>query len=95
MKYKIIADDKQLIKKGINILNSDKLLKKNFKNFINNGIWVDQRLNDPTKPENWAATDTSKNISAKFVDTKDYKIYKKELKRIYKNSLKLKKKYEN
>ena len=91
LNYKILKDNKKLIKKGIQILNSDKLLRKNFKNYLNKGVGVDKRLNDPTKPENWAAVDTSKNISAKFIDTKDYKIYKKELKKIKISSIKFKK----
>ena len=89
LKYKIYKDDKKLIKKGIKILKSDKLLRKNLNNFLKKGVGADHRLNDPSKPENWAATDTSKNISARFIDTKDYEIYKKELKKIKKNSLKL------
>ena len=39
---------------------------------------------DPTKPENWSTTDTSKNIRLKFKDTPDYKYYMKELKNITK-----------
>jgi len=63
-------------------LKSDKLLRKNLNNFLKKGVGADHRLNDPSKPENWAATDLSKNQKAKFIDTVDYENYIKELNEI-------------
>ena len=40
---------------------------------------TDKRINDPSKPENWAATDKSKDMSARFIDTKDYQNYVNEM----------------
>ena len=57
---------------------------KNFNHFKKTNEGTNKRLNDPTKPENWAATDVSKNLKARFVDTADYKNYLKELERINK-----------
>ena len=45
---------------------------------------TDKPLNDPSKPENWGATDTSKNIKAKFIDTDDYNNYLNEISKIQK-----------
>lgn len=90
LNYQIIPVDKKYLKIGLNIIKKDKLLKKNLRIFKTSKKGTDKRLNDPTKPENWAAVDTSKDISARFIDTKDYNIYLRELRKIKKNSKKIK-----
>ena len=79
----------KLVKKGLEIIHQDALLRRNYKNFKKNKIGTDKRLNDPSNPKNWGAIDTSKNISAKFIDTKDYKIYLKNLGKINQQSKRL------
>lgn len=88
--YKLIKYDKKLVKKGLEIIQNDNLLRKNYKNYMQNRSGTDKRLNDPSNPKNWGAVDTSKNISAKFIDTKDYKIYIKSLQKIKQASKKFK-----
>ena len=80
--YKLIDCNHQLLSKGLKILENDKILNENFLNFKKNNLGVNKRLSDPTKPENWAASDLSKDPKAKFIDTDDYKNYIKELNEI-------------
>ena len=86
LKYKIYNVDKSLIGKALKILKSDKLLWKNYKYFIRTGKGSDKRLNDPSKPENWGAVDYSKDIKAKFIDSNEYKIFKRRMLIIKKKS---------
>ena len=44
LKYKIYKYDKRLVKKGIGILKSDKLLKKNLNNFLKKWSWSRQSI---------------------------------------------------
>ena len=46
------------------------------------GSGTNERLSDPSDPKNWSATDYSKNIKLKFIDTPDYKRYMNNLKKI-------------
>lgn len=87
--YKLFQCNTKLVKKGLEIIQQDALLRRNYKNFKKNKVGTDKRLNDPSNPKNWGAIDTSKNISAKFVDTKDYKIYLKNLGKINQQSKRL------
>tara|TARA_B100000989_G_scaffold172513_1_gene129296 strand:+ start:1911 stop:2999 length:1089 start_codon:yes stop_codon:yes gene_type:complete len=80
--YEIIKTSKKDLKKGIEIVNEDKLLKNLYEKFLKKGIGTSKRLSDPSKPENWSAVDTSKNIKLKFIDTPDYKRYMNNLKKI-------------
>lgn len=89
LNYEIIEFDKNLITKGLKIIEKDETLSKNFDQFIKNNEGTDKRLDDPSKPENWSAYDTSKNIKAKFVDTEDYKNYLIEMDKIKKESEKI------
>ena len=82
LNYKLLDIDKNLIKKALKIIEQDEILSKNFNSFKKDGRGTDKHLNDPKNPENWAARDTSKSISAKFSETEDYKMYLSELKKI-------------
>lgn len=79
LNYKLVDCDQRLLSKGLKILENNKTLNTNLINFKKNNSGVYARLNDPTKPENWAASDLSENAKAKFIDTDDYKNYMKEL----------------
>ena len=63
----------------------DKLLNKFYLNYKKTGDGTHQRLSDPSNPKNWSATDYSKNIKLKFIETPDYKKYMNELKKIKKH----------
>ena len=76
--------NQNLLSKGLKIIENNEALCKNFNHFKKTNEGTNKRSNDPTKPENWAATDLSKNHKARFVDTADYKNYLKELERINK-----------
>lgn len=89
LNYEIIDCDKNLLSKGLSILENDELLSKNYYHFKKTNTGTDKRLNDPSKPENWAASNTSKNISAKFIDTEDYKNYLNEMNEIKKKIAKI------
>ena len=80
--YELVECNQKLLKKGLEILENSKTLKKNFLNFKKDNSGTNARSSDPTKPENWAATDLSKNQKAKFIDTVDYENYIKELNEI-------------
>jgi len=80
--YELVDCDQKLISKGLKILESNKTLNENLINFKKNNLGVNKRSSDPTKPENWAASDLSKNPKAKFKDTLDYKNYMRELNEI-------------
>ena len=82
--YQLIDTKSKDLEEGLKYIKKDKILKKYYLNFKKNGKGTNKRLSDPTKPENWSATDTSKNIRLKFKDTPDYKRYMKELKNITK-----------
>ena len=83
--YEFIDCSKKMIAKGINILESNKNLNKLLKNFKKDNSGTNIRSSDPSKPENWAATDLSNNYKLKFKDTKDYKNYMRELNTIRNN----------
>lgn len=79
LNYEILDCDKNLLSKGLKIIEKDELLSKNLFHFKKTNEGTDKRLNDPSLPENWAATDLSKNPKARFTDTTDYKNYIKEM----------------
>ena len=74
-------------------MRQDSLLKKRLKIFLTKNKGTHEKLNDPSKPKNWAVTDNTKrkirNISTKFINSQDYKNYLKELKIIKEEWLKL------
>ncbi len=80
--YSIIRIDQKELKKGLRYIRGDKILNKHYLKFKKYGKGTHERLSDPTKPENWSATDTSKNIRLKFKDTCEYMDYISELKKI-------------
>ena len=84
LNYEILDCDQSLLRKGLKIIENDDILKKNFYHYQNTNEGTDTPLNDPSKPENWGATDTSKNIKAKFVETDDYNNYLNEMSKIRK-----------
>ena len=88
--YEVFDCDPNLVKKGLDIIESDEILSQNLYHFQKTHQGTNKLLNDPTKPENWAATkvhgDQSKDITDKFIDTNDYKNYLKEFDKIQKNS---------
>jgi len=84
LNYEILDCNQNLLHKGLNIIESDDILKKNFYHYQKTNEGTDKPLNDPSKPENWGATDTSKNIKAKFIDTDDYNNYLNEISKIQK-----------
>ncbi len=87
--YSLIKVDPIELKKGLKHIKEDKILNKYYLSFKKYGKGTHERLSDPAKPENWAATDTSKNIRLKFKDTSQYKDYIKELKKIKKLIIKI------
>ena len=89
LNYEELNYDSSLLKKGLSILESDEILSKNFNHFKKTGEGTDKRLNDPSKPENWSATDYTKNISARFIDTEDYGNYLKEMEKVNEKSKKI------
>ena len=88
--YKVYKKNLNLYKKGLNIMRQDSLLKKRLKIFLTKNKGTHEKLNDPSKPKNWAVTDNTKrkirNISTKFINSQDYKNYLKELKIIKEES---------
>jgi hypothetical protein len=88
--YEVFDCDPNLVKKGLDIIEGDEILSQNFYHYQKTHQGTNKLLNDPSKPENWAATkvhgEQSKNITDKFVDTNDYKNYLKEFNKIQKNS---------
>ena len=88
--YEIIPTTKHDLKKGLEKLKKDKLLNKNYKNFLISGEGSNKFLKDPTKPENWGIT-TRSSLKEKFTDTNDYKRYVKNLRVIDKEYIRLKK----
>ena len=84
LNYEILDCNQNLLHKGLNIIENDDILKKNFYHYQKTNEGTDKPLNDPSKPENWGATDTSKNIKAKFIDTDDYNNYLNEISKIRK-----------
>ena len=88
--YEIIPTTKNDLKKGLQKIREDKLLKKNYEVFIKTGEGANKFLKDPTKPENWGIT-TRYSLKEKFTDTNDYKRYVKNLRVIDKEYIRLKK----
>ena len=86
LNYEILDCDKNLLSKGLKIIEKDELLSKNLLHFKKTNEGTDKRLNDPALPENWAATDLSKDPKARFIDTEDYKNYSKEMSEIKQKS---------
>jgi hypothetical protein len=88
--YKINKKNSKLYKKGLKIMNKDALLKRRLKTFLNENKGTHEKLNDPSLPKNWSITNNTKdkvrNISKKFIDTKDYQNYLRDLKKIKKES---------
>ena len=80
--YKIFDYDKNLVQKGLKIMEKNPILKKNLKIFLKSGKGTHKKLSDPTNPKNWAAKDLSKNPKLKFVETKDFNLYKAEKKKL-------------
>ena len=78
LNYEIFDCNKSMLKKGLEIIESDDLLAKNFYHYQKTKEGTDTPLNDPSKPENWGAADISKNIRAKFINTDDYNNYLNE-----------------
>ena len=79
LNYEILDCNEKLLSKGLSIIENDETLLKNFNHFKKTNEGTDKRINDPSKPENWAATDKSKDMSARFIDTKDYQNYVNEM----------------
>ncbi len=92
--YEIIPTTKNDLKKGLQKIREDKLLKKNYEVFIKTGEGANKFLKDPTKPENWG-TVSSSNLKEKFTDTNDYKKYIKYKKIINEKYTRLKKAEDN
>ena len=89
LNYEFTKIDRKLLKKGLNILNNDPFLKKRYQEFVLNNQGNAMSLNDPTNPKNW---ESRTQAGVKFVKSKDYIIYKKELSKIKIESKKLKSK---
>lgn len=85
LKYNLIKTRKEDLAKGMKILSKDKLLKRNYKIFLNTGKGSNKFLHDPSNPKNWAANETESNFKRKFIDTKDYEKFIKNSKKIEKN----------
>ena len=86
LNYEFIDCNQNLLSKGLKIIENDEGLCKNFNHFKKTNEGTDKRLNDPSLPENWAATDLSKDPKARFIDTEDYKNYSKEMSEIKQKS---------
>ncbi len=85
--YKRISNLKlSEIKKGLNKINSNKILKKRLKSFLNTKKGTDGRMNNPKNPENWSS---SKDPFKKFILDNDYESFCLENKRIKTISRKL------
>jgi len=84
LNYEFIDCNQNLLSKGQKIIENDEILTESFLRFKKTNEGTNKLLNDPSKPENWSATDFSKNISAKFIDTEDYQNYISEMKKIQK-----------
>jgi hypothetical protein len=83
--YKAIKVKKSDLIYGLDKIKKDKLLNKFYLNYKKTGDGTHERLSDPSNPKNWSATDYSKNIKLKFIETPDYKKYMNELKKIKKH----------
>ena len=79
LNYKSSKINNKLLKKGIKILNKDSFLKKRLKEFMTNNKGNAMSLNDPTNPKNW---ESRLKPGTKFIKSKEYPLYKKELKKI-------------
>ncbi len=86
--YKSNKVDKNLLTQALNKIKNDKFLNKQYKHFIKYDQGYKYGLNDPTDPKNW---ESRLLPGTKFINSSEYKIYKKELKNIKKYSNKLKK----
>ena len=82
--YKLIKVNLKDLKEGLKKIENEKMLKKLFLRFKKTKKGTHKRLSDPAKPENWSATNYSKNIKLKFIETPDYKKYMNELNKIKK-----------
>ncbi|MAJ22850.1 MAG: hypothetical protein CBC24_03275 [Candidatus Pelagibacter sp. TMED64] len=81
--YEVETYSKSILQKGIDILNKNKLLKKNYEIYIKSGKGINSGLNDPSLAKNWSSL---KNPKKKFIDTKEYAAFNKDLKKIIKKS---------
>ena len=79
-----VVGDKARYKK-LSKANSKAVTRMKF-HFKKTNEGTDKRLNDPSLPENWAATDLSKDPKARFTDTVDYENYIKEMELIKEKS---------
>ena len=80
--YKFLKVKKTDLIHGLDKIKNDKLLNKYYLKYKKTGSGTNERLSDPSDPKNWSATDYSKNIKLKFIDTPDYKRYMNNLKKI-------------
>ena len=68
-----------LVRKGIENLKRNNLLKKRLDYFLLHGEGTDLKMNDPSNPKNWG----SKHFeNKKFTDDPEYKSFVKERKKI-------------
>ena len=81
--YKSNKIDKDLLKKGIKILKTDKFLNRELRYFLKNNKGNKKSLNDPTDPKNW---ESRSKPGIKFIKSPEYKIYKRELSNIRSSS---------
>ena len=73
----LIVHQKKIFKKKINkILLKNNLLRKNYKNFVNKNIGINQYPTDPTDPRSWGSPE---DASKWFVETDLSKEYFQEL----------------
>jgi hypothetical protein len=77
--YELIDCSEKTARKGLEIIENNKKLNNLLIKFKKDKSGTSVRSDDPTKPENWGATDLSTNPNLKFIDTDDYKNYMKEL----------------
>jgi len=87
--YEFSKIDKKLLKEGISILKKDPFLKKRYNEFVINNRGNSMSLNDPTNPKNW---ESRIYAGTKFMKSKEYPIYKKELAKINIDTKKIKQK---
>ena len=86
--YKVGTIDKKILSLGIEKIKKDKFLMKRYMYFLKFNEGSKDALNDPTNPKNWESRLVP---GTKFINSNEYKIYKKELRNIKKYSKKLKK----
>jgi hypothetical protein len=79
LNYDFEKIDKNLLKKGIKILNKDSFLKERYLEFVKKNKGNDMSLNDPTNPKNW---ESKLKPGIKFINTNEFSVYKEELKKI-------------